>query len=103
MRSRTWWPVCAGALLLCLAGCNNSEPADSYTAPGAVAPPPPSAAPSSPALPAARPPTGPPPVGRPMTAWEKQYREQCHTGVVKNGCELYTDSSLRLQGVNPDS
>jgi hypothetical protein len=90
--------VCATGSLMLLAGCNNSSQSDDYTAPGAV--PPPSAPPSAPAPPT---PAVPPAKGRPMTAWEKQYRNECQSGRVKNGCVLYNDNALRLQGIDPDS
>ncbi|WP_037081254.1 hypothetical protein [Pseudonocardia spinosispora] len=99
MRSRTLWPICAAGLALALAGCNSSSTQDDSTAPPA---PPPSSA-------AAAPPAGPPvaldakPIpGRPMTAWQQQYKDACDSGRLTNGCEMYRDNSLRLQGINPD-
>lgn len=101
MRSRTLWPICAAGLALALAGCNSSSTQDESTAP--AAPPPASSS-------AAAPPSVVPPVvldakpipGRPMTAWQKQYKDACDSGRLINGCEMYRDNSLRLQGINPD-
>jgi hypothetical protein len=93
------------ALVLVLAGCNNSS--ESATAPGAA--PPTSTPPSTSAAPSASlgpvpsvvvPPSSP---GRPMTQGEKQYRQLCQAGTVRNGCDMYSDNALRLQGINPDS
>ena len=88
--------VAAGALLL--AGCEGSSVTDQEAPPAAPAtsssPSPSAAAPASPA---------PIPGLRPLTAQQKQQRDYCQQGVVKNGCEFYTDDSLRLQGYDPDS
>lgn len=97
---------------LVLAGCNNSSSSggDSYTAPGAV--PPGTSSPLAPSTPAAPssslgpvptvavPPSSP---GRPLTQSEKQYRQLCQAGTVRNGCDMYSDNALRLQGINPES
>jgi hypothetical protein len=101
----------AGAALTLLAGCTRTDPTQDYTAPGAVPP-----GPSSAVLPTASsssvgpgggtqatPANGPWTLGRPMTAWEKQYRDECQQGIVQNGCKYFTDQSLELQGVNPFS
>ena len=99
----------ACAVLTLLAGCGPTHPTDDYTAPGAVPPGPNSAvlptAASSSTGPAggATPAEGPWTLGRPMTAWEKQYRSECQQGIVQNGCKYFTDQSLELQGVNPFS
>jgi hypothetical protein len=95
----------AVALLVALAGCNSGSGSS-----GAEQPPPPapSAPPTStsvalpPALPS--PPPRPPAPGlRAMTPAEKQYKDNCERGRVKNGCEFYSDGSLRLQGVDPEA
>ncbi|HWN34505.1 MAG TPA: hypothetical protein VNP03_17265 [Pseudonocardia sp.] len=98
----------AGAALTLLAGCGPTHPTEDYTAPGAVPPGPnsavlPTAASSSTGATQATPADGPWTLGRPMTAWEKQYRGECQQGIVQNGCKYFTDQSLELQGVNPFS
>ena len=93
--------VAASALLV--AGCDSGSQADQYSAPGAVPAPAAPAAPAPPAAPPAAVPNIPPAVGRPMTAWEKQYKSQCESNLVANGCQFFTDYSLKLQGINPDS
>ncbi|HEX4247205.1 MAG TPA: hypothetical protein VH008_05010 [Pseudonocardia sp.] len=103
----------ACAVLTLLAGCVPTDPTKDYTAPGAVPPGPNSAvlptASSSSTGPVggggtqATPANGPWTLGRPMTAWERQYRSECQQGIVQNGCKYFTDQSLELQGVNPFS
>ena len=98
--------VLAAALLaVLLAGCNSTSPANpsfeftptpNRPSPQRAEPTGPVTAPSSETR-AARPGL------RPMTAWEKQYRDQCRDGLVETGCHLYTDLSLRLQGVDPET
>jgi hypothetical protein len=100
---RSWKPLSLVLVLvplaLAVAGCtSNSSAGDSYTAPGAVpaatvVPPPPVAPVDVP----------PPPQGRPLTPGEKQYLQMCKAGTVQLGCQNYTDTALRLQGINPDS
>lgn len=90
-------PICAAGLVVLLAGCNSSSSQNDYTAP---APPP-----SSAAAPPEAPPVSlntPPIPGRPMTTWQKQYKDGCDAGRLSNGCQMYSDNSLRLQGINPD-
>ncbi|MCU1653745.1 MAG: hypothetical protein QOD82_1751 [Pseudonocardiales bacterium] len=107
----------AGLALTLLTGCARFKPSEDYTAPGAVPPGPNSAVlptasstagtagpgQSVGSTPRATPATGPWTLGRPMTAWEKQYRDECQRGIVQNGCKYFTDQSLELQGVNPFS
>jgi hypothetical protein len=40
---------------------------------------------------------------RPLTAAQRQQRDNCQQGKAGNGCQFYTDNSLRLQGIDPDS
>jgi hypothetical protein len=96
--------ACAGLTLL--TACGPFTPSEDYTAPGAVPPGPngavlPTASSSSTGPASATPAEGPWTLGRPMTAWEKQYRSECQQGIVQNGCKYFTDQSLELQGVNP--
>jgi hypothetical protein len=44
-----------------------------------------------------------PPPGRPLTQGEKLQRQACNSGIPKNGCELFNDEALRLQGIDPAS
>jgi hypothetical protein len=93
-------PVLAAGVLVLLGGCNDTSAA-SDDAP-AQAPAPVSS--SAPSAPAAAPAVPGPIVGlRPLTANERQQRDYCQQGIVKNGCQFYTDDSLRLQGIDPDS
>ena len=111
------------------AGCARSNPYRDFTAPGAVPfgpngsvlSTPPSQAATGPvrttadasrSAGAARAPTAPAAapaanepwtLGRPMTTWEKQYRQQCQQNIVQNGCKFFSDDSLELQGINPFS
>jgi hypothetical protein len=90
MKYRKLTPVLVAGVLALLAGCNDS-PAASDDAPAQAPAPVTSAAPG-------------PIVGlRPLTANERQQRDYCQQGIVKNGCQFYTDDSLRLQGIDPDS
>jgi hypothetical protein len=102
MRYTKLAPVLAAGLLALLAGCNNSSADPDTDQPPPQAPPPSSAAPSAPA---AAPSVAPGPIVglRPLSAAQKQQRDFCQQGIVKNGCEFYTDDSLRLQGFDPDS
>jgi hypothetical protein len=89
-------------VLLGLAGCDSGTgAADDYPPPGAA--PPPAAPPAPPAPPVPSIDVPPPSPGRPMTVGEKQYRGLCQAGTVRIGCELYSDSALRLQGIDPTS
>jgi len=93
-------PVIVAAALALLAGCDAASTAQPD------APPPEQAAPSvapSPAAPVASPAPVVIPGLRPLTAAQRQQRDYCQQGVVRNGCQFYTDSSLRLQGIDPDS
>jgi len=102
MKYRKLAPVLAVGVLALLAGCNNtSADQDSDQAPP-QAPAPTSAAPSAPA---AAPSAAPGPIVglHPLSPAQKQQRDFCQQGIVKNGCEFYTDDSLRLQGLDPDS
>ncbi|HWN34086.1 MAG TPA: hypothetical protein VNP03_15155 [Pseudonocardia sp.] len=99
MRYTKLAPVLAAGLLALLAGCNNSS-ADSDQPPP-QAPAPTSAAPRAPAAPSVAP--GPIVGLRPLSPAQQQQRDFCQQGIVKNGCEFYTDDSLRLQGFDPDS
>ena len=100
MKYRKLTPVLVAGVLALLAGCNDS-PAASDDAPAQAPAPVTSAAPSAPAAAPAAP--GPIVGLRPLTANERQQRDYCQQGIVKNGCQFYTDDSLRLQGINPDS
>jgi hypothetical protein len=96
-------PVLATALVL-LAGCGAASTAQPDAPPPEQ--PPPSAQPSappSPAAPVASPAPAVIPGLRPLTAAQRQQRDNCQQGKVRNGCQFYTDDSLRLQGVDPDS
>lgn len=89
--------LAAASLLVPLAGCDStsSEPdVPAAPAPSASAVPSAAAVPASPAA---------IPGLRPMTPAEKQRRDLCQRGIVKNGCEFFTDDALRLQGIDPDS
>ncbi|HEY4007531.1 MAG TPA: hypothetical protein VGM60_20450 [Pseudonocardia sp.] len=102
MKFRGLLLIVASGLLV--AGCDSSSDADQYSAPGAAPAVPVPAAPAPPAAPPpAAVPNVPPAVGRPMTVWEKQYKTQCESNLVANGCQFYTDNSLKVQGINPDS
>jgi uncharacterized lipoprotein YajG len=92
-------PVLAAALVL-LAGCDAASTAQ-QDAPPPEQPPP--SAPPSPAAPVASPAPVVIPGLRPLTAAQRQQRDNCQQGKVRNGCQFYTDDSLRLQGVDPDS
>jgi hypothetical protein len=99
MKYRKLAPVLAAGLLALLAGCNNSSSDQDQ-------PPPPAPAVSAPpSAPAAAPPAAPGPIVglRPLSPAQKQQRDFCQQGIVKNGCEFYTDDSLKLQGFDPDS
>lgn len=109
---RSYWklsPVVAAGLLVLLAGCGSASSGDQDAPPPAppaassVAPPPapPAVRPAAPAAPPAVP--GPIAGLRPMSTAERQQRDFCQQGILKNGCEFYTDDSLRLQGIDPDS
>lgn len=101
MKYRKLAPVLAVGVLALLAGCNNtSADQDSDQSPP-QAPAPTSAAPSAPAAPSAAP--GPIVGLRPLSPAQKQQRDFCQQKIVKNGCEFYTDDSLRLQGFDPES
>jgi hypothetical protein len=102
MKYRRLTPVLVAGVLALLAGCNDS-PAASDDAP-AQAPAPAPVTSAAPSTPAAAPAAPGPIVGlRPLTANERQQRDYCQQGIVKNGCQFYTDDSLRLQGIDPDS
>jgi len=94
-------PVTLAAALVLLAGCDTASTAQQN------APPPAQAPPSAPPSPAAAPVASPAPVVipglRPLTAAQRQQRDYCQQGMVRNGCQFYTDDSLRLQGIDPDS
>jgi hypothetical protein len=102
MRYSKLAPVLAAGLLALLAGCNSSSADQDSDQPPPQAPPPSSAAPSAPA---AAPPAAPGPIVglHPLSPAQKQQRDFCQQGIVKNGCEFYTDDSLKLQGFDPDS
>ena len=91
--------VLATALVL-LAGCDTASTAQQDAPPPEQAPP---SAPPSPAEPVASPAPVVIPGLRPLTAAQRQQRDSCQQGVVRNGCQFYTDDSLRLQGIDPDS
>jgi hypothetical protein len=89
-----------------------------YAARGAVPPGPatrvrPATPPAAPPVAAPVPPEPSPPVaatpgqaaapGKPLTQWQKQFRDECNAGIVQDGCQFYTDQSLQLQGYNPES
>jgi hypothetical protein len=86
----------AAAVLALAAGCSTPA-ADRDTAP--AQPPPSSAAPAPVPLTS----RAPIPGLRPLTAAQRQRRDLCQQGTVKNGCEFYSDDSLRLQGIDPNS
>jgi hypothetical protein len=46
---------------------------------------------------------GPSPTLRPMTSGESQYRYGCQQGYIMQGCDRYTDSALRHNGIDPNS
>ncbi|HEX4357784.1 MAG TPA: hypothetical protein VH141_09695 [Pseudonocardia sp.] len=98
MKYRKLAPVLAAGMLALLAGCNNSSSDQDQ-------PPPAPAASTPPSAPAAAPPAAPGPIVglHPLSPAQKQQRDFCQQGIVKNGCEFYTDDSLRLQGFDPDS
>jgi hypothetical protein len=87
-------PLAAG-LLAVVAGCATPA-ANQETAPTQPAP--------SSAVPAI-PYTSPAPIPglRPLTPAQRQRRDLCQQGTVKNGCEFYSDDSLRLQGIDPNA
>jgi hypothetical protein len=98
-------PPLAVALLVALAACNSGTASSGSAQPP---PAPPSAPPTSTSV--VIPPTLPSPAPRPpapglraMTQSEKRYKDNCETRVVKNGCEFYSDQSLRLQGIDPEA
>ena len=93
-RSRTL-PLAVG-LLAVVAGCATPA-ADQEPAPAQPAP--------SSAVPAPVPFSSPAPIPglRPLTPAQRQRRDLCQQGTVKNGCEFYSDDSLRLQGIDPNS
>ena len=99
---RSYWklsPVVAAGLLVLLAGCDSASSGDQDA-------PPPAAPAASSVTPApAAPPATPGPIAglRPMSTAERQQRDFCQQGILKNGCEFYSDDSLRLQGIDPDS
>jgi hypothetical protein len=74
-----------------------AAPAAAAAAPAAAGTPAVGAGPQAGAIPAA---TG---LGRPMTPWQKLYRQECEQNIVRDGCQFFTDESLRLQGINPES
>lgn len=98
----------AVALLVALAGCNSGSGASGSAGAEQPPPAPPSAPPTSvsvvipPSLPSPAP-RPPAPGLRAMTPAEKQYKDNCERRVVKNGCQFYSDQSLRLQGVDPEA
>ncbi|HEY0577339.1 MAG TPA: hypothetical protein VGD73_24810 [Pseudonocardia sp.] len=93
-------PVILAAALVLLAGCGAASTAQ-QDAPPPEQPPP--SAPPSPAAPVASPAPVVIPGLRPLTAAQRQQRDNCQQGKAGNGCQFYTDNSLRLQGVDPDS
>jgi hypothetical protein len=99
MRYGKLTPVLAAGVLVLLAGCNDTSAA-SDDGPAQAPAPVSSTAPSAAAAPAA---PGPIVGLRPLTAAERQQRDYCQQGIVRNGCQFYTDDSLRLQGIDPDS
>lgn len=97
--------LAAGLLVAVLAGCDTTSPANPNFTPPAPAQPsaPPSGRLSVPPAPPSEPPHVVAPGLRPLTTWEKQYRDYCQNGQAQNGCEFYSDRSLRLQGIDPES
>jgi hypothetical protein len=89
-------------MLLALAGCTSSD-GNSGSAPAQPAQPSVTTAPALTSAPAPPRMNTPPTPGRPMTDGEKLQYQACNSGIRQDGCELYNDRALRLQGIDPGS